>query len=110
MTKPEFSVGDRVAWKYGVGKGKGHIKEKVTKTTKLYGKNFKASAEAPKYRVKSDKGKDVIRNPEALEMFEEAGDDNVEKEEEAQEGPSEDEEDPVEDVEGNEKKKRMKKP
>lgn len=37
----------------------------------------------------------MIRNPEALEMFEEASDDNVEEEEEAQ-GPSEDEEDPVE--------------
>lgn len=57
MTKPEFSVGDRVAWNYGIGKGKGHILEKVTKTTKFAGKNFKASPEEPKYLIKSDKGK-----------------------------------------------------
>lgn len=56
MTKPEFSVGDRVAWNYGIGKGKGHILEKVTKTTKFAGKNFKASPEEPKYLIKSDKG------------------------------------------------------
>lgn len=55
MTKPTFNVGDRVSWNYGVGKGKGHIVERVTKTTKLYGKNFKATPEEPKYRIKSDR-------------------------------------------------------
>ena len=57
MTKPEFNAGDRVSWKYGAGKGTGHIVEKLTKATKLYGKNFKATAEEPKYKIKSDKGK-----------------------------------------------------
>ena len=57
MTKPEFNAGDRVSWKYGAGKGSGHIIEKLTKATKLYGKNFKATAEEPKYKIKSDKGK-----------------------------------------------------
>ena len=57
MAKPEFNAGDRVSWKYGAGKGTGHIVEKLTKATKLYGKNFKATAEEPKYKIKSDKGK-----------------------------------------------------
>jgi hypothetical protein len=57
MTKPDFNAGDRVSWKYGAGKGTGHIIEKLTKATKLYGKNFKATAEEPKYKIKSDKGK-----------------------------------------------------
>lgn len=57
MTKPEFNVGDRISWNYGKGKGKGHIVERVIKPTKLYGKNFKASPEEPKYRIKSDKGR-----------------------------------------------------
>lgn len=57
MAKPEFTAGDRVSWNYGVGKGTGHIVERVTKPTKLYGKNFKATPEEPKYRIKSDKGK-----------------------------------------------------
>jgi hypothetical protein len=63
MTKPEFNVGDKVAWNYGVGKGKGHIVERVTKTTKLYGKNFKATPEEPKYRIKSDKNGKPLINP-----------------------------------------------
>ena len=57
MTKPEFNAGDRVSWKYGTGKGTGQIVEKLTKATKLYGKNFKATSEEPKYKIKSDKGK-----------------------------------------------------
>jgi len=61
MAKPEFDAGDRVSWNYGVGKGTGHIVERVTKTTKLYGKNFKATPEEPKYRIKSDKGKAPFR-------------------------------------------------
>lgn len=121
MTKPEFSVGDRVAWNYGIGKGKGRILEKVTKTTKFAGKNFKASPDEPKYLIKSDKGKELIRNPETLEMLlkEDVGNDNGDVEEmdqdveeidhnDAQEVPNDKDEDPTADIQGSEKKEEVK--
>lgn len=57
MIKLEFSVGDRVVWNYGIGKGKGYILEKVMKMIKFVGKNFKVFLEEFKYFIKSDKGK-----------------------------------------------------
>jgi len=100
MTKPDFNAGDRVSWKYGAGKGTGHIIEKLTKATKLYGKNFKATAEEPKYKIKSDKGKELIRNPETLEMLLDAAGE-TEGAEKEEVGGDKDEE--IEDAEGDEK-------
>jgi len=100
MTKPEFNAGDRVSWKYGTGKGTGQIVEKLTKATKLYGKNFKATSEEPKYKIKSDKGKELIRNPETLEMLIDAAGE-TEGAEKEEVGGDKDEE--IEDAEGDEK-------
>lgn len=70
MTKPEFKAGDKVAWKYGAGKATGHIVEKLTAATKLYGKNFKASAEEPKYRIRSEKtGKSTFWKPSVFSLY-----------------------------------------
>lgn len=66
MTK-EFNKGDEVRWNTPQGRTEGKIVEKITKDTEFLGKTYKATPEAPKYKVKSNQsGKYAFHDPKAL--------------------------------------------
>ncbi|KAJ7535049.1 hypothetical protein O6H91_12G016500 [Diphasiastrum complanatum] len=70
QVRMELQPGDYVSWKYGTGKVRGHVMEKLSHDRKLGARIFKATAEDPKYLLKIDKsGKEVIRKGETLERI-----------------------------------------
>jgi len=63
----QLKAGDKVAWDSSGGHSTGVVVKKETSQAKAGGHVAKASADAPQYRVKSDKSsKEAVHKPEAL--------------------------------------------
>ena len=69
--------GDKVSWNASQGEVTGKVEKKLTRPIKIKSQSIKASAEDPKYLVRSDKtGKKAAHSPVALKK---AGPGNVSK-------------------------------
>ena len=63
----ELRPGDKVSWNASQGEVQGEVEKKLTKPIKIKAQTIKASAETPKYLVRSDKtGKKAAHSPMAL--------------------------------------------
>jgi hypothetical protein len=62
----EFRKGDRVEWSSHGGTAHGEVVRKITSRTEAAGRTVAASADAPQYLVRSDKGGEAVHKPEAL--------------------------------------------
>lgn len=61
-----LQVGDRVTWRSHGQTVHGRVEEEITSRVVTAGRLVAASAGAPQYRVRSDKGGDAVHRPEAL--------------------------------------------
>ncbi|MFN3007237.1 DUF2945 domain-containing protein [Mycolicibacterium wolinskyi] len=62
-----FRKGDKVSWQSHGAAAPGTVVEKITTDTKTAGRQVRASADEPQYRVRSDKtGRDAVHKPDAL--------------------------------------------
>ena len=63
----EFKRGDRVEWNFRGRTVKGRVRRRLTKRTEIAGQVVAASADDPRYLVRSDaSGKETTRRPTAL--------------------------------------------
>jgi hypothetical protein len=63
----EFKRGDRVEWNFRGRTVKGRVRRRLTKRAEIAGQIVAASAEDPRYVVRSDaSGKETTRRPSAL--------------------------------------------
>jgi hypothetical protein len=63
----EFKRGDRVEWNFRGRTVKGRVRRRLTKRTEVAGQIVAASADDPRYVVRSDaSGKETTRRPSAL--------------------------------------------
>ena len=63
----EFKRGDRVEWNFRGRTVKGRVRRWLTKRTEIAGQVVAASADDPRYLVRSDaSGKETTRRPTAL--------------------------------------------
>ena len=66
-----FRRGERVEWNFRGHPVTGKVKRKLTKRTEVAGRPVAASADDPRYLVRTDKtGKETTRRPEALRRIE----------------------------------------
>lgn len=66
----DFNKGDHVRWNTPQGKTTGVVQKKLTSETQVSGQKVAASADDPRYVVKSDKsGKEAAHKPESLEKI-----------------------------------------
>ena len=62
-----FRKGDKVSWQSHGATVPGTVVEKITTDTKTAGRQVRASADEPQYRVRSGKtGRDAVHKPDAL--------------------------------------------
>jgi hypothetical protein len=63
----DISKGDKVQWKSHGSTVTGTVEEKITSDQKAAGRQVRADADNPQYRVVSDKsGRDAVHKPESL--------------------------------------------
>ena len=63
----QFKKGDKVEWSSGQGKSTGTVQKRITKSTKIDGKDVSASDDEPRYLVKNDStGNTTSHRPDAL--------------------------------------------
>lgn len=63
----ELQPGDKVSWNASQGEVQGEVEKKLTKPIKIKAQTIKATAENPKYLVRSHKtGKKAAHSPTAL--------------------------------------------
>jgi hypothetical protein len=63
----ELQPGDKVSWNASQGEIQGKVEKKLTKPVKIKSQAIKASADDPKYLVRSEKtGKKAAHRPMAL--------------------------------------------
>jgi hypothetical protein len=63
----EFKRGDRVEWSFRGHTVRGTVRRKLTKRTEIGGRMAAASADDPRYVVRTEKsGRDVAHRPQAL--------------------------------------------
>ncbi|MDX3068073.1 DUF2945 domain-containing protein [Streptomyces sp. ND04-05B] len=59
--------GDRVAWRSHGSEAAGKVEKKITERTEAAGRTVDASAENPRYLVRSDRsGRTAVHRPQAL--------------------------------------------
>jgi hypothetical protein len=66
MSQKELRRGDRVEWSYRGTRVRGTVRRKLTKRTEIGGRIAAATAEDPRYVVRTDSGRDVAHRPQAL--------------------------------------------
>ena len=63
----QFKKGDKVEWSSGQGKSTGTVQKRITKSTKVDGKDVSASDDEPRYLVKNDStGNTTGHRPDTL--------------------------------------------
>ena len=63
----QLRKGDKVTWQSHGSTVTGTVEEKITSDTNAAGREVRASADEPQYRVRSDKsGRDAVHKPDAL--------------------------------------------
>ncbi|MBI3223536.1 MAG: DUF2945 domain-containing protein [Mycolicibacterium cosmeticum] len=63
----DLHKGDKVSWQSHGTTVPGTVEEKITSDTEAAGRQVRADADDPQYRVRSDKsGRDAVHKPDAL--------------------------------------------
>lgn len=76
----QFKKGDKVEWSSGKGKSTGTVQKRITKSTKVDGKDISASDDDPRYLVKNDSTGNVTgHKPDALSKADGSDEDSKDK-------------------------------